>query len=576
MINRLQGTDGVRRDVRLSSDPAIKGMSPLQAFIEKGFITEEFMELYTFCHVTDLIESGEMKIGEDIIIGWDPRDPEGKFTSAAISGIRKAGGKAVVLGIVPTPLIPIYTLYRDAKGGFMITASHNPKGQNGIKIFKSIGLKFFPEDDIRLTNKFKESEYDTVKKLNLRGEIEYAHDDAVRVFTEFSCDYRNSWIKESGIFSKIILIVDPANGSFSGIAADIFKRLGFKEIIEVSHYLIGDVNLNCGVVPLEGISLITSDMIRGGERFEKNKTINKFFEIGRGKRKEIENGKVRVAGAIFDADGDRFYRIDYNPFDDTVLVLSGDETAFLQAMYLMEMLPEKYKGSIYVNTIESDINTAIAAEKIGFKAVITGVGDKWLLKEAVQPSNRFAIGSEESGHNITEGYLKNRDNKEISVFAGNGLKSAINTFAASESILGKSDTKGYFQKLHSPFEHGFKKTFYIYKTDKSRLSKGTELWEKLAGFIKNIYMEKFENSVELSLKERAEEPDTLYFAIYNPPYTPSLLKRGEGELRGCVFVRNSGTEDKTGINVRGSMNDRERLTIIGEKVMEYLIPEIKK
>jgi len=599
MINRLQGTDGVRRDVRLSSDPAIKGMSPLQAFIEKGFITEEFMELYTFCHVTNLIESGEMKIGEDIIIGWDPRDPEGKFTSAAVSGIRRAGGKAVVLGITPTPAIPIYMLYRGAKGGFMITASHNPKGQNGIKIFKSTGLKFFPEDDIRLTKKFFKTSIPLTPPSPLRGEekgegwfaargflgeLENAHDDAVRVFTEFSCDSRNSWIKESGIFSKIILIVDPANGSFSGIAADIFKRLGFKEIIEVNNNLNGDVNLDCGVVTLEGVSSITSDMIEGVKRFEKNKAINKIFQIGRDKREEIKKGKVRVSGAIFDADGDRFYRIDYNPFDDTVIVLSGDETAFLQAMYLMEMLPEKYKGSLYVNTIESDINTAIAAEKIGFKAVITGVGDKWLLKEAMQPANKFAIGSEESGHNITEGYLKTKACSErsesnsgvISVFAGNGLKSAINTFAASESILGKSDTKGYFQKLYSPFEHGFKKTFYIYKTDKSRLSKGTELWKKLAGFIKNICMEKFGNSVELSLKERAEEPDTLYFAIYNPPIPP-LVKVGEGGfLRGCVFVRNSGTEDKTGINVRGSINDSERLIYIGERVMEYLIPEMKK
>jgi len=47
-------------------------------------------------------------------------------------------------------------------------------------------------------------------------------------------------------------------------------------------------------------------------------------------------------------------------------------------------------------------------------------------------------------------------------------------------------------------------------------------------------------------------------------------------LRGCVFVRNSGTEDKTGINVRGSINDSERLIYIGERVMEYLIPEMKK
>ena len=75
--------------------------------------------------------------------------------------------------------------------------------------------------------------------------------------------------------------------------------------------------------------------------------------------------------------------------------------------------------------------------------------------------------------------------------------------------------------------------------------------------------------------------------LKNPPVSPfvkggfsnipPLVKGGEGGfLRGCVFVRNSGTEDKTGINVRGSINDSERLIYIGERVMEYLIPEMKK
>ncbi len=575
MINRLQGTDGVRRDVRLSSDPSVKGMPPLRAFIEKDVITEEFMELYTFCHVKDSIERGEMKTGDEIVVGWDPRDTEGMFTSAAVNGIRKAGGKTVVAGIAPTPAIPIYTLYRGAMGGFMITASHNPKGQNGIKIFKYNGLKFFPEDDIRLTKKIYETDYNSIRGLNTEGKIEYAHDDAVMVFAEFSCDYRNSWVRKSGIFSKIILIVDTANGSFSGIAADVFKRLGFREVIEANNSLNGNVNLNCGVVNLEGVSYITSDMIKTGERFEKNKAVNKVFEIGREQKAEIEKRDVRVSGAVFDADGDRFYRIDYNPFDDRVIVLSGDETAFLQAMYLMETDHDKYKNSLYVNTVESDLNAAIAAERLGFKTVITGVGDKWLLKEAIQSDN-FAVGSEESGHNITKGYLKTRDGREISIFAGNGLKSAINTFAASESILCSLDGRTYFQKLHHPFEHGFKKTFYIYNTDKYKLTKGTDLWKNLEKFIKNIIAEQFGKDVKLCLKERDEEPDMLYMAIYNSPYSPSLLKRREGELRGCIFVRNSGTEDKTGINVRGSLHDKDKLMYAGERVRDYLKPVISK
>ncbi|MBI3813170.1 MAG: hypothetical protein HY279_01705, partial [Nitrospinae bacterium] len=441
------------------------------------------------------------------------------------------------------------------------------------------GLKFFIEDDIRLTKKIFETaipSHPPLRKGGMGGvgAIESVHDDAVRVFTDFSCDIKNSWVQKSGIFSKIILIVDPANGSLSGIAADIFRRLGFQEVIEVSHYLTGDVNLNCGVMNLEGVSSITREMTESGGRFEKNRTVKEIFEIGKEKKTEIEKGEVRVSGAVFDADGDRFYRIDYNPFDDTVIVLSGDETAFLQAMYLMEINPEKYKGSLYVNTVESDLNAAIAAERLGFKTVITGVGDKWLLKEAMQ-SDRFAIGSEESGHNITEGYLRTNDGREISIFAGNGLKSAINTFAASESFLIPPFDKGgqggisplYFQKLHHPFENGFKKTFYIYNTDKSRLAQGTNLWKNLEKFIRNTILEQFGKDVDLCLKERDEEPDMLYMAIYNPPIPP-LVKGGEGGfLRGCIFVRNSGTEDKTGVNVRGSC--------IGEQVKDYLTPEMK-
>src|SRR3972149_9912042 len=210
MIKRIQGTDGVRREVRLSSDPLVKGMAPLEVFMERR----------------------EMKAGEEIVIGWDPRDTEGIFTASAVSGIRKAGGKAVVMGIVPTPAVPIYMLYRDAKCAFMITASHNPKGQNGIKIFRSNGLKFFPEDDIRLAEKIYDTDYNTIRKLKAIGEFESAHDDGVRIFKAFLCDSRNSWIKKPGIFSEIILIIDPANGSLSGIAADILNTLGFKKIIE--------------------------------------------------------------------------------------------------------------------------------------------------------------------------------------------------------------------------------------------------------------------------------------------------------------------------------------------------------
>jgi len=126
---RLQGTDGVRREIKQAK--VCPGWTPQQVFLEKGWITEEFMELYAYCYVKNQKRAKK----STIVIGWDPRDPSGIFTEAVVRGVRKAGGKALILGVVPTPLVPLFMQYEGADGGIMVTASHNPKDQNGIKLF---------------------------------------------------------------------------------------------------------------------------------------------------------------------------------------------------------------------------------------------------------------------------------------------------------------------------------------------------------------------------------------------------------------------------------------------------------
>ena len=129
---RLQGTDGIRRETKLASNFECKGLTPQQVFFEKGWITEQVMELYAYVHIKNLPGPKKTK---NIVVGWDPRDPSGIFIEAVIKGIRKAAGNALTLGIVPTPLVPLFMLHQDADCGIMITASHNPNDQNGIKLF---------------------------------------------------------------------------------------------------------------------------------------------------------------------------------------------------------------------------------------------------------------------------------------------------------------------------------------------------------------------------------------------------------------------------------------------------------
>lgn len=568
---RLQGTDGIRREVMPAASPDLKGLTPQQAFIEKGVITEELMELYSFAHIKNLMEEGGAKPGCAFVVGWDPRDVSGEFTQALVRGVRKAGATALVLGIVPTPLVPMFLLYKKAAGGFMVTASHNPKNQNGIKTFLADrGMKLLPENDIALTSAILSLNYKSLAKKPLKGKPVDCRLEATELFKRFSLEPENSWAGDVG-FKDIILVVDPANGSLTGIAAEIFGQAGFGTVIEVNNKLNGDVNLNSGVADLEGCPVITSAMTsRRSGIFSKHQAVLQLFKLGRRHKDQILAGKRKVCGAVFDADGDRFYRLDYHPGKDTLLVLSGDETAYLQAEFLMQREPKKYKGTYYLNTVESDLNTGSAAEKLGFRNQLSAVGDKWILRrialmEAKKTKGRdipFAIGSEQTGHTITPGLLEGTP--PITVYSGNGMKSALNTFAATQFLLRNKNVKSYFSKLEKPFKKGFKDTLYAYYIRKDLFHKNSRVWRR----IKKMVMDEAKGKdMRCSTLKFPEDPDMLYLELIGSK-TPASGRSG-------IFIRNSGTENKISVNLRGDKKSARDLKSIGEQCIRFLMTELK-
>ncbi len=607
---RLQGTDGIRRETRKSNIAECKGLTPQKVFLEKGWINEQFMELYVYSHIKNIPKKRGVK---DIVLGWDPRDPSGLFVDSVIKGIRKAGANALVLGIVPTPLVPLFMLYKKADSGIMITASHNPNDQNGIKLFSSFhGMKPLPTDDLRLTNYVIRQTFSSINNSPLKGKIKECRNRALDLFKEFTLSPENSWIDDSVSFKNVVLVVDPANGSLTGIAKNIFKKVGFEKILEVNGKLNGDVNLFSGVADLEGRDRITDDQIQGSTGFfSRHKAIKKTFKIGRKNRISISKGKMRVVGAIFDADGDRFYMLEYDPFKDLLWVLSGDETAILQANYLSTRFPKEYKNSLYINTVESDLNAAIAAKKMGLKPQITAVGDKWILlkiflkrlekqykdsdfskpprcifneeikrlkktgvtsisslqkleiilgrkkashKRYIKPI--LAVGSEETGHNITESKFTRSNGERVPIYSGNGLKSALNTLVATQHLTGP--TKKYYAKVSRPFNPGFKDTLYVYYIHQDLFFKGSVIWKKLKQIVLDAAKKKKYSSV---IRNFSEDPDMLYISI-------SAGKAG-------IFVRNSGTENKISVNLRGSKADAPRLRQIGFEVIKILFANLK-
>ena len=629
---RLQGTDGIRHEVKLTSSEVI-GLTPQEAFLKLGFITDEFMEIYAYAHVKQLILEGRARTSDSIVVGWDPRDPKGNFTSAVVSGVCKAGANALIIGLVPTPLVPMYMLYKNALAGVMVTASHNPKDQNGIKTFCSFrGLKPLPENDVTLTRAVLKVNPSTLSKLSLKGKRIDSRREALKLFYQFSIEPGNTWVpseQTNSLFRDITLVVDAANGSLSEIAAETFRRAGFGKVIEVNARLNGDVNLESGVADLEGETLITKKMAQKGTGlFSRHLVVKKLFELGRKNRIAITKGKLKVCGAVFDADGDRFYRLEYDAYKNALIVLNGDVTAFLQAKYLMTTDPKQYKGSRYINSVESDLNTATAAEKLGFRPILTPVGDKWILQKIVSlivekrfremkkssgmkmlPSSllkqwkhiqnngtldvlkfedleseldnferinkiegsftnnsesnffSFAIGSEETGHNITQGSLICEDGKQIPVFLGNGLKSAINTFAATQLLLESKPIRTYFSALANPFPPGFKQTIYSYYIKKELFHKNSRIWNRLK---KSIYQEAQSKGFNPRFTSFSEEPDMLYISLAS--------KKG---ARAAIFIRNSGTENKIGVNLRGPKKTAAKLKFIGQKCVKILLSSMK-
>ena len=606
---RLQGTDGVRREIKLAKDSECRKKTPQQVFLEKGWITEEFMELYAYCFVKKLTKKkSKLSKTRTIVIGWDPRDSSGVFTKSVVRGVLKAGAKALVLGVVPTPLVPLFMLHEAADGGIMVTASHNPKDQNGIKLFLPFhGVKPLPADDIELTQILLKKNFGTIKKITIKEKKTNCRDKALKLFLHFSLLPENSWLESRNTLKALTLVVDPACGALEGIAAQIFREAGVGKVYEANKR--GAVNLYSGVADLEGCSKITGDMIlKPSGRFRRHKAIVKLFEIGRANQKLAKSGKIRIAAAIFDADGDRFFRLEYDPFQDTLWVLCGDEAAILQAQYLVSK--KINSGALYINTVESDLNASTFAKSLGLRPLLTAVGDKWILlkirlalleqklatgklpkqkltylknkikslqKNGVTSINTLldldasipestnitknevlAVGSEETGHNITTGHLALPNKNKIQVYSGNGIKCALNTFAATEKMAVTLQPKRYIQAIRRPFPPGFKSTLYTYYIRQDLFYRDSQVWKKVKHRLLRTVKE---SGYSGKTQNFPDDPDMLYISI------------AEGKVG--IFVRNSGTENKISVNLRGRKADASNLKKIGLEIQKLLFSLLK-
>lgn len=287
-----------------------------------------------------------------IVIGRDTRESGNWLENCFCTGFLKGGGEAISAGIITTPGVSFLVRTHGYGAGVVISASHNPFEDNGIKIFSPQGTKV-PEDWE------EELEQDILGKGFPSCLIRETPTSPGESLKEDYLDFLRQ-VFTGQVRKKLKLVVDCANGASSELAPLLFHSLGF-EVVTINNKPDGkNINNSCGSLHPERLA----------ETVKKEKA---------------------DLGIAFDGDADRAIWA-----DEQGQLLNGDHTLFVQAVHMKE------KNTLKKNTVVATIMSNMGLEKIlkenGIKLYRTRVGDKYVLDEMIK--NSFSLGGEQSGHTI--------------------------------------------------------------------------------------------------------------------------------------------------------------------------------
>ena len=332
---RMFGTDGVRGEANLELTPELAYRLGRAAALYFG-------------------EGGTAK--PEILIGRDTRISGPMFVSALATGICSAGGHAVIAGVIPTPAIAYLAKKHKMAAGIVVSASHNPFGDNGIKFFGGDGYKLPDEVEDEIENIVRrigeEDDYyrpsgSLVGSLNYRKDLLQEYIDYVISTTD-------------AYFDGMKVVLDCANGAAYEAMPAVLRSLGAD--LTVIHNEPSGVNINdaCGSTHLESL-------------------IRKVKETG------------ADIGVAHDGDADRCLCV-----DEKGNVIDGDRMLVLCGLALKE------KGALpndtIVTTVMANIGFHKAVKAAGGRVEVTKVGDRYVLEE--MRAHGYALGGEQSGHII--------------------------------------------------------------------------------------------------------------------------------------------------------------------------------
>lgn len=301
---------------------------------------------------------GTLKKHMKILIATDTRTSADFLLCSFASGALMTGTNITFIGVAPTPVVSFLTRTKKFDYGVMITASHNPPADNGIKIFNNQGEKIDVNTQTMIEKNFAKQKMTNALKL---GKIKYKP----KLLAEYLKFVEKNCVDLSGL--KVVL--DLSNGTSVQTAPEIFEKLG-AEVIVINASQNGKlVNKNCGALHPEGLAQV------------------------------VKEQQANI-GFAFDGDADRIILVDENGN-----ICNGDQiTLFFANMYQKFGLMQSKK---VVATILSSFNLQTELQKLGLELVRTDVGDHNVEKELSK--QKLQIGGEQAGHIILYDYERTGD-----------------------------------------------------------------------------------------------------------------------------------------------------------------------
>lgn len=326
---------------------------------------------------------GRNKDHAQVVIGKDTRRSSYMLEYALVAGLTASGADVSLMHVTTTPSVAYITRTDGFDCGIMISASHNPYYDNGIKVLDCNGHKMDAKVE-NLIEQYIDGEVD---------EIPFATKDEIGCATDYSVG-RNRYLGylmsiPTRAFKNIRVGLDCANGASSNLAKSVFDALGAKTYVIHSEPDGLNINTNCGSTHIEVL-----------QEYVKEKHLD--------------------VGFAYDGDADRCIAVDENGN-----VVDGDRIIYVCGKYLMEQ--GKLKDNTVVTTIMSNLGLYKACDKIGMKYEQTAVGDKYVYENMLK--NGYVLGGEQSGHIIFSKHAR----------TGDGI---LTSLMVMEAIIEKKQTLG--------------------------------------------------------------------------------------------------------------------------------------